>query len=305
MQLLYARISRRLFAGLALTIFVFGLDPAALAAPQHPYPEGRLWRLERPGLVPSYLFGTMHSTDPKVVALPEPVAAALNAADSVTLELVLPTGSTVQVVAASDNGSRPTEEVLAPEQLNLAIKAAARYGLSTADVLGMSPGALSMLFSVPPSEMKRRQAGRSFLDLSLQIKAEERGIPVYGLETLEEQLAALNGLQDSDQRTLFDAVLAYNRDIEARFNELRDIYLAGDLAGLHTLSNRDTHGNRRLRLIYMDKLIDARNEVMARRMIERLFEGNAFVAVGALHLSGERGILALLARSGFQISRAY
>jgi uncharacterized protein len=44
---------------------------------------------------------------------------------------------------------------------------------------------------------------------------------------------------------------------------------------------------------------------MVERMTDRLAEGGAFVAVGALHLPGERGILNLLARRGYRISRVY
>jgi hypothetical protein len=44
---------------------------------------------------------------------------------------------------------------------------------------------------------------------------------------------------------------------------------------------------------------------MVERMIPRLAEGDAFVAVGALHLPAERGILNLLAERGYRISRVY
>ena len=49
MQSIFTPPSGRLFAVLALTILALAPDSAALAAPKHPYPEGRLWRLERPG----------------------------------------------------------------------------------------------------------------------------------------------------------------------------------------------------------------------------------------------------------------
>jgi uncharacterized protein len=48
-----------------------------------------------------------------------------------------------------------------------------------------------------------------------------------------------------------------------------------------------------------------RNLRMVERMTDRLAEGGAFVAVGALHLPGERGILNLLAGRGYRISRVY
>ncbi|MGH6944671.1 MAG: TraB/GumN family protein, partial [Geminicoccaceae bacterium] len=38
---------------------------------------------------------------------------------------------------------------------------------------------------------------------------------------------------------------------------------------------------------------------------QALMRGAAFVAVGALHLPGEQGILNLLARKGYTVTRVY
>ena len=54
-----------------------------------------------------------------------------------------------------------------------------------------------------------------------------------------------------------------------------------------------------------DRLLTRRNRLMAERMQAALEAGNAFVAVGALHLPGEEGILALLERRGFEITRVF
>ena len=48
-----------------------------------------------------------------------------------------------------------------------------------------------------------------------------------------------------------------------------------------------------------------RSVVMAFRMQRELRRGDAFVAVGALHLYGEKGVLALLAQDGYRSTRAY
>ena len=49
----------------------------------------------------------------------------------------------------------------------------------------------------------------------------------------------------------------------------------------------------------MTRLNDDRNRRMAQRIIPYLEQGNSFIAVGALHLAGSRGILALLRQSGY------
>ena len=44
---------------------------------------------------------------------------------------------------------------------------------------------------------------------------------------------------------------------------------------------------------------------MAKRMQQRLKEGQAFIAVGALHLPGKEGILSLLEQQGYQVKALY
>ena len=45
----------------------------ARAADQMPYGKGLQWKIERAGVAPSHVFGTIHSTDKRVSRLPKPV----------------------------------------------------------------------------------------------------------------------------------------------------------------------------------------------------------------------------------------
>jgi uncharacterized protein YbaP (TraB family) len=56
---------------------------------------------------------------------------------------------------------------------------------------------------------------------------------------------------------------------------------------------------------FVDNLIDRRNLLMVERMAMRLAEGNAFIAVGALHLPGDQGILHLLEQQGYKVRPLY
>ena len=63
-----------------------GYAKVRAAADAVPNARSLLWRVERKGLAPSYLFGTIHSTDPRVTKLPPAVQAAFNSANTVALE---------------------------------------------------------------------------------------------------------------------------------------------------------------------------------------------------------------------------
>src|SRR5690606_27342316 len=66
-------------------------DPERLAsirteAASIPNGSGLLWRVSREGIADSYLFGTMHMADPRVVSLPAAAQAAFNASSTVVIE---------------------------------------------------------------------------------------------------------------------------------------------------------------------------------------------------------------------------
>jgi len=73
----------------ALALALLGAAPAVAVTPvaavpvatppvaaAGPVSRGLLFRLDKPGLPPSFVFGTLHSGDPRVTALPKPVANA-------------------------------------------------------------------------------------------------------------------------------------------------------------------------------------------------------------------------------------
>jgi len=50
-------------------------------------------------------------------------------------------------------------------------------------------------------------------------------------------------------------------------------------------------------------LVDTRNKNMADQLEKLVKQGGAFIAVGALHLPGDKGIVNILAQRGYKISR--
>jgi uncharacterized protein YbaP (TraB family) len=78
-----------------------------------------------------------------------------------------------------------------------------------------------------------------------------------------------------------------------------------DLSGLAALDagdGGDAEGRRRA-ADFEHRLIDQRNVRMVDRMASRVDRGGVFIAIGAGHLGGERGVLALLERRGYAVKR--
>ncbi len=54
--------------------------------------------------------------------------------------------------------------------------------------------------------------------------------------------------------------------------------------------------------LFLKYLISDRNHVMADRAVPIIDKGNAFIAVGALHLPGKEGIIELLRAKGYLVT---
>jgi uncharacterized protein YbaP (TraB family) len=276
------------------------------AAGKTAYGQGLLWRVDQADAPPSYLFGTAHSKGPRITHLAEPVAATFETARSLTIEVVRTPEFDRAVERSMKIQGSDVEPLVGPERLSQIRAAGARYGLQLQALRQLKPWALYVLFSLPPAEV---QNSRLTLDFALQDRAEERGIPIYGLESVEEQLGVFDDLDPSFQIALLDMALEENWRIDCWWQTFEDVSLTPEIGFSGLLDEPLTATDAPLDRTQIDHfrraLVDDRNLRMVERMVPRLAEGGAFVAVGALHLSGERGILNLLAGSGYRISRVY
>lgn len=273
----------------------------ALAFDTAGYDKGLLWKIERAGVRPNYVFGTIHSEDARVLALPQPVQQAFDGASRYVMEAVLDDAAmmTMGTRMMFDNG-RTLKQVLDGPLYERTVSAMAGYGVPEFALQMMKPWAVAMSLSMPKSETGL------FLDLMLMQKAQEQNKPVAGLESVEEQLSVFDRMSMQDQVAMLEETLQYLPALDGMFADLHQAYLARDLAAMARLNEEQTmQGNRELGEKVMAQLLDARNKRMVQRMDAYFKEGNAFIAIGAMHLPGREGVLKLLARRGYRVTAVY
>ena len=302
---LYWLVPRVALAAFILAVLLVGR--LALGAGDVPNGQGLLWKIERAELAPSYLFGTIHITDERVLDLPPAVAAAFGAARSATFEVIMTDELRMTMARAMVlRDGRTLDSILGPELFREAAAAGARYGFGPEQLKYFKPWALAMFFSVPQAEFARASMGEVPLDQWLQNEARARGKPVYALETGDEQIALFNGLSEADQLAMLESAIKDNARIEALFEDMTARYLARDVGGIYSeMLVQSQSMNKQLLELFLLRFNDERNRTMIARMAERLAEGGAFIAIGALHLPGERGLVSLLRNQGYRVERAY
>ena len=265
------------------------------------FDNGLLWKIESAGFSPSYLFGTMHSDDPSVVRLPSAVQQAFDQAEGVTLEVVLDPQSLMAMTTSLLMTDGTTLESLIGRSLyKRAVQAMNDQGVPELLVARMKPWAVAVTLMTPPNKTG------VVLDHVLYQDALAKGKKVDGLETVAEQMGLFDNLPNKDQITLLKDTLDNLHIVGQMLDELQDAYLDRDLKRLVEINEMSMrNSDPQLAETFNQKVIVDRNHRMAERMEPGLKAGGQFIAVGALHLPGEEGLLNLLSARGYRITRIY
>lgn len=304
--LIWSRYGARLALTVLLMVFVVVARPA-LAAAELIYGQGVLWKVEREGLAPSYLFGTIHITEERILDLPAPVRAAFEGAKIAVFEVIMTDEVRMKMgreMVLTDG--RNLQAILGPELFQQTAVVARRYGFEPQHLLAFKPWALALIFSLPQTELARSAAGDVPLDQMLQNEAADMGKRVLALESAEEQIALFTDIPEIEQIDMLETAVKENAKVAGVFENMVRLYLARDIEGiLDAMMEQSKTMNPKYVEKFLARFNDARNVKMAERMAPVLRQGGAFVAIGALHLGGEQGLVSLLKAQGFKVERAY
>ncbi len=278
-----------------------------------PHGEAMLWKIEGKGRPASWLFGTIHMTDARVHAFSKAFSQAFEAAGTVALEVVglgelMRSGrfnSFTDLFLSPAGRSTLQRDLSRAELQRLARVMVSRFRMPPEAMTVMRPWFLSMMLSVSPCEQTREAMGLDRLDGRLEAMAKRAGKALVGLETAREQFATMASLPPDVELAWLRASLALYARIDDMTETMVQLYLARRIAAALPLSialgEKAGLDARKMRA-FQRILVDARNRRMAKRARPLLEKGGAFIAVGALHLPGREGLVALLRKAGWRLT---
>lgn len=244
---------------------------------------------------PSYLFGTIHIICKEDFFLPSIVTEKFTNAEQVFLELdmddpmmilkmmqllQLPKGQTIKQLfgdSAFQEFDKKYKEIT---------------GGSAMMFNTFKPFMLmSMLTEKSLSCPSRESYEQTFIAMAAKQKKN-----IKGLETIEDQVAIFDSIPDSTEiANLKSMVLDFNKGVE-EFKKLVAVYKTQDVDSMYRLTNQSP------------ELMDAENELLVKRnskwipvMKTNMQKASCFFAVGAAHLGGDIGIIALLRKQGYTV----
>jgi len=285
----------------AIFFFVLILLPWIALAAEEAFERGLLFEVRSKTGESSYLFGTIHSEDDRVMDLPPVVRSAFDDSPKFAME-VIPDAEAIRrsTVTMVYSDGRLLAGIVSWDSYRAIVEVMKSRGISEEAIKDFKPWAIVTILSLPPP------ITGEFLDIRLYKTALAAGKSVDGLETVDEQLAVFDGLSESDQVALLEETLGVLDQLPEVHERLHDAYLQRDLAELSRLAKEYLRaGDSAVDQRFKAAVLDARHARMTDRMIPLLEQGGYFVAVGALHLSGEDGILARLNALGLEVRRVY
>jgi uncharacterized protein len=268
------------------------------------FARGLLWRITKDKIPPSHVYGTIHVADPRLAELPAVVRQRFDAAKSLMLEFVPDAYSRERFLEASMFLDQQTlEQKIGSEDFERAVEVLGPIGLPRDVVNKLKPWGVLLNLRNP----KRAEQGAP-LDSQLLELARERRLPLSQIEGVEEQIFTFDEFPMEAQVALLKHSLAHRDELAELAERTLDAYLKRDLAAIWRLREEFVARHPSIashQAVMTKRVVHDRSVVMAFRMQRQLRRGDAFVALGALHLYGEKGVLALLAADGYRAERVF
>lgn len=126
------------------------------------------------------------------------------------------------------------------------------------------------------------------------------GKPVDQLETNREQLSFFDALPEHAQRQLLAGAIEQPQQMRAKFDEMLQAWLTGDVEAIAATFNRDLQSSPELKTALLTRRNSNWSQWIARRLAT---PGTVMVAVGAGHLAGDVSVQRYLESRGYRVRR--
>ncbi len=246
---------------------------------------------------PSYLYGTFHLVCPSDLQISEGIRKAFGQSKRLYLELDFddPTLMASMMKSMMLGEGKNLKDLLKPDDYAILDNYMQKnLGVGLAQFTILKPIAIqSMMFAT------MLQCEPASYDVKFAELAGQQGKEVLGLETLDEQLAALDKVPLEDQ--LKELVDMARQPDEARkeIAELLSAYKAQDLTRLMKLMHESKFDGDSQ--VVDDELLNKRNSHWIPVIEKAAQEKSTFFAFGAGHLGGPKGVVALLREKGYTV----
>jgi len=264
-----------------------------------------LWKVTGKDLKhPSYLFGTHHLIPIQFLDSVPGLFKAFNSCDRMVGEMItsnIEASGIIQQAAIMPNHIKMADLLSEDEYklVDVELKSVLKIGLKEVSIL--NPSLILTLYEL---EVYKKLTGFTEdvqSDSYFQLVATEKGKKVVGLETVDQQIKFLFGSGSLErQADVLVETIQHKDSICNEMLHLNKLYRSGKLEELVNLAKGNGKVTDMTEEEYF-KLVDERNADWLTKLPQNMKESSCFVAVGAMHLGGEKGLIKKLQNAGFKV----
>ncbi|MGQ2985522.1 TraB/GumN family protein [Flavobacterium sp.] len=258
--------------------------------------KGLLWKISGNGLKnPSYIYGTMHIVCDNT--LDKKTLKALDDTKQLYLEMdmddpslpmkmmsgmMMKDGKTLSTMASAEDLKLIDDYLV--QNTGMGIKMMDKF----------KPSLVGMMVMPKMVDCTIRSVEDALMNVT-----KEQNEETYGLESLEEQFAVFDAIPyDEQMKELIKSAKEGTEKGKAMFSKMLELYNAKDLNALMDFMNAEEnkfYGDN------TDVLLDKRNANWIPKIEEAAKKTPTFFGVGAAHLGGDKGVIALLRKKGYKV----
>jgi len=294
---------RRSRSALAVAVVMAAVAVANTAAQPRAATRSFMWKATRQqGAV--YLVGSVHMLTKDFYPLAAPIEAGFKDSDLLVeevdlAEMLAPDQQFSLLARGMLPAGQTLDKVVSPATMALVNARVGSLGMPASALQQFKPWFLAMTLMAVEWEKAGFDAALG-LDKHFYDRAQTEGKTVQGLETTEYQISRFDGMAMTQQ----DRFLAESlKDLDAEkasVQKIADAWKAGDLPTLERLVLQDVKDDQ---FMYQRLLVERNRNWLPK--IEALFarRGRAFIVVGAAHLVGPDGLIAMLKAKGARVDQ--
>ncbi len=268
-----------------------------------------LWEVKK-GEQTFYLFGTMHLGDPKLQILPKALKSAIDKSEEVRTEV--PMDANFQVKSAAlimRNDAKSLQDII-PKPL---FERTENYIKQINPQLTLNPfdqmkvWALSAVTTMLENQLKYPML--EAIDSQIYVYAQNRGKGVGGIETIEEQISAMDTFSLDEQIMGLESTLDYLEENGDFMEEMKRLYLLGEEKKMMAFIEGTMFKIEKYQKFdekFMQVLLYDRNRLMAQRielLLQKQPKKRYLFAFGVMHFLGEKSIVEHFEHKGYSVRR--
>ena len=299
---LAVKVAFRGFGGRYLKVIVgilFSLTVSFTASAQY---RSLCWQISGNGLkTPSYIYGTMHVSDRRVFNFGDKANKAFADSKAYAMELdpekAMSMGTLAKMIMTDGN----KVSKLIPDSdyhfLDSIVKLSTGVGMIMFN--SMEPIIVSAILDEYGMGMSSTDTSNmdQEMDLYFYKKAKKSKKKVIGIETVDEQISALHSLNYQEQADLLvQSIDELKKGPKNSDTDLMKYYIDQNLDSLYAMNDDQQMPPKLYKAMITDRNIN-----MADRIAVFIQKQPTFIGVGALHLPGDGGVIALLRKKGYTV----